>query len=81
MGHPYRLAALFNLATAKFISCRANGTYLDLDIPITLFQHALDLRPTGHLYWPITQLHVAMSLLSRFVKRGFQWILTSLKSC
>ncbi|KAG1736958.1 hypothetical protein EDB19DRAFT_1004942 [Suillus lakei] len=48
MDHPCHPAALFNLATAKFVSCQVNGTYLDLDIPISLFQDALDLRPTGH---------------------------------
>ncbi|KAG2151667.1 CHAT domain-containing protein [Suillus bovinus] len=69
--HSYRPAALFNLATAKFISCQANGTYLD-DIPISLFQDALDLRPTGHADRPITQLHLAVALLFRFAKRGFQ---------
>ncbi|KAG1783385.1 CHAT domain-containing protein [Suillus placidus] len=72
MNHPCRPAALFNLATAKFVNCQANGTHADLDIPVSLFQDALDLRPTGHLDRPITQLHLAISLLSRFVKRGFQ---------
>ncbi|KAG2151665.1 CHAT domain-containing protein [Suillus bovinus] len=71
MHHFYRPAALFNLATAKFISCQANGRYLD-DIPIHLFQDALDLRPTGHADRPITQLHLAIALLFRFAKRGFQ---------
>ncbi|KAG1786712.1 uncharacterized protein HD556DRAFT_1505337 [Suillus plorans] len=66
-GHP-----LFNLATAKFTSCKANGRYLDLDVPISLFQDALDLRPTGHPDRPTTQLHLAIYLLSRFAKRGFQ---------
>ncbi|KAG2336891.1 hypothetical protein BDR05DRAFT_1005489 [Suillus weaverae] len=72
MDHPCRPAALFNLATAKFVNCQANGTHADLDIPISLFQDALDLRPIGHLDRPVTQLHLAISLLSRFVKRGFQ---------
>ncbi|KAG1852138.1 hypothetical protein DFJ58DRAFT_746170 [Suillus subalutaceus] len=40
--------ALFNLATAKFVSCQTSGSYPDLDDPISLFQDALDLRPTGH---------------------------------
>ncbi|KAG1904386.1 uncharacterized protein F5891DRAFT_1184598 [Suillus fuscotomentosus] len=66
----YRPAALFNLATAKFINCQAN-TYLDFNIPISLFQDALDLRPTGHPDRPTTQLHLAISLLSRFAKQGF----------
>ncbi|KAG1748294.1 CHAT domain-containing protein [Suillus paluster] len=70
--HPCHPAALFNLATAKFISCQANGTYLDLDIPISLFQDALDMRPTGHLDRVIIQLHLAIALLSRFVNRGSQ---------
>ncbi|KAG1870462.1 hypothetical protein C8R48DRAFT_770909 [Suillus tomentosus] len=69
-NHSYRPAALFNLATAKFIHCQAN-TYLDFDIPISLFQDALDLRPTGHPDRPTTQLHLAISLLSRFAKQGF----------
>ncbi|KAG1850853.1 hypothetical protein DFJ58DRAFT_729144 [Suillus subalutaceus] len=50
----------------------SSQTYLDLDIPVNIFQHALDLRPTGHPDRPITQLHLAMALLPRFVKRGFQ---------
>ncbi|KAG1724867.1 CHAT domain-containing protein [Suillus lakei] len=72
IDHPYRPAALFNLATAKLVSCQANGTYLDLEIPLSLFQDALDLRPTGHPDRPITQLHLAIALLSRFAIRGFQ---------
>ncbi|KAG1788521.1 CHAT domain-containing protein [Suillus variegatus] len=72
MDHPYRAAALFNLATAKFIRCQANGAHVDLDIHISLFQEALDLRPTGHPDRPITQLHLAIALLSRFAKQGFQ---------
>ncbi|KAG2742453.1 hypothetical protein P692DRAFT_20750443, partial [Suillus brevipes Sb2] len=74
MDHPYRPAALFNLATATFISCQAEGRHLDLDldIPISVFQDALDLRPTGHPDRPVTQLHLAIALLSRFAKRGFQ---------
>ncbi|KAG1747620.1 hypothetical protein EDB19DRAFT_1630783 [Suillus lakei] len=72
MDHPYHPAALFNLATAKFVSCRANETHPDLDIAITLFQNALDLRPTGHPDRPITQLHLAIALLSCFAERGFQ---------
>ncbi|KAG2141110.1 CHAT domain-containing protein [Suillus clintonianus] len=66
------LEPLFNLASAKFVNCQVNGTYLDLDIPICLFQDALALRPTGHPDRPTTQLHLAISLLSRFAKRGFQ---------
>ncbi|KAG2156443.1 TPR-like protein [Suillus bovinus] len=72
MDHPCHPAALFILATTKFISCQANGTYVDLDVLIPLFQEALDLRPMGHPDQPITQLHFAISLLSRFAKRGFQ---------
>jgi tetratricopeptide (TPR) repeat protein len=72
MDHPCRPAALFNLATAKFLKCQADGKHLDLDIPIALFEEALDLRPTGHPDRPITQFHLAVSLLSRFRKRGFQ---------
>src|SRR6267154_1566499 len=72
VDHPCRSVALLNLATAKFISCQANGTYLDLDIPISLLQEALELRPTGHPDRPVTQLHLAIALLSRYSKRGFQ---------
>src|SRR6267154_1698944 len=72
VDHPCRSVALLNLATAKFISCQANGTYLDLDIPISLLQDALYLRPTGHPDRPVTQLHLAIALLSRYSKRGFQ---------
>ncbi|KAG1842271.1 CHAT domain-containing protein [Suillus subalutaceus] len=70
--HPCHTAALFNLATAKFVSCQADGRHLDLDIPINLFQDALDLRPADHPDRSITQLHLAIALLSRFMKRGFQ---------
>ncbi|KAJ8584727.1 TPR-like protein [Rhizopogon salebrosus TDB-379] len=49
-----------------------NGTYLDLDHPISLFHDALDLRPIGHPDRPTTQLHLAIALLFRFAKRGFQ---------
>src|SRR6267154_3665885 len=72
VDHPCRSVALLNLATAKFISCQANGTYLDLDTPISLLQDTLDLRPTGHPDRPVTQLHLAIALLSRYSKRGFQ---------
>ncbi|KIK33641.1 hypothetical protein CY34DRAFT_813494 [Suillus luteus UH-Slu-Lm8-n1] len=72
IDHPYRPAALFNLATAKFLSCQVDGRYLDLDIPISLYQDALDLRPTSNPDRPVTQLYLAISLLSRFAKRGFQ---------
>ncbi|KAG1869355.1 hypothetical protein DFJ58DRAFT_723206 [Suillus subalutaceus] len=72
MDHPYRPAALLNLATAKFVSCQADGRHLDLDIPINMFQDALDLRPTDHLDRTITQLHLAIALQSCFAKRGFQ---------
>ncbi|KIK47187.1 hypothetical protein CY34DRAFT_9210 [Suillus luteus UH-Slu-Lm8-n1] len=30
------------------VASGSSQTYLDLDIPVNLFQHALDLRPTGH---------------------------------
>ncbi|KAG1765047.1 CHAT domain-containing protein [Suillus placidus] len=72
IDHPYRPAALFNLATAKFVSCQADGRHLDLDIPINLFQDALNLHPTDHPDRIVTQLHLAIALLSRFAKRGFQ---------
>ncbi|KAG2156326.1 CHAT domain-containing protein [Suillus clintonianus] len=63
IDHPCHPAALFNLASAKFVNCQVNGTYLDLDIPISLFQDALALRPAGHPDRPTTQLHLAISLL------------------
>jgi hypothetical protein len=72
MNHLYCPAVLFNLATAKLVSCQADGRYLDLDIPINLFQDALDLRPIDHPNRTVTQLHLAIALLSRFTKRGFQ---------
>ncbi|KAG1772435.1 hypothetical protein EDD22DRAFT_768362, partial [Suillus occidentalis] len=72
MDHPCRPAALFNLATMKFLSCQADGKHLNLNIPITLFREVLDLCPTGHPDRPITQFHLTVSLLSRFWKRGFQ---------
>ncbi|KIK35080.1 hypothetical protein CY34DRAFT_96709, partial [Suillus luteus UH-Slu-Lm8-n1] len=72
MDHPYRPAALFNLANVKFISCQGEGRHFDLDISISVFQDALDLHPTSHPDRPVTQLHLAIALLSRFAKRGFQ---------
>ncbi|KAG1739760.1 hypothetical protein EDD22DRAFT_328818 [Suillus occidentalis] len=72
MDHPCRPAALFNLATAKFLTCQANETHPDLDTPISIFRDALDLRPTGHPDRPITQLHLAIALLCRFAKRGIE---------
>ncbi|KAG1778190.1 CHAT domain-containing protein [Suillus placidus] len=72
MNHPYRPAALFNLATAKFVSCQADGRHLNLDIPINLFHDALNLRPTDHPDRTVTQLHLAIALLSRFAKLGSQ---------
>ncbi|KAG0702340.1 TPR-like protein [Suillus ampliporus] len=72
VDHPCRPAALFNLATAKFVCCQARRTYPDLDIPISLFQDALDMRPTGHPDRPVTQVHLSMALLSRFTRRSFQ---------
>ncbi|KAG2028682.1 hypothetical protein BDR03DRAFT_882905 [Suillus americanus] len=48
MDCPYRPAALLNLANAKYISGQADGRHLDLDIPVNLFQDALDLRPADH---------------------------------
>ncbi|KAG1791600.1 TPR-like protein [Suillus plorans] len=72
IDHPYHPAALFNLATAKCVSCQADERYLDLDIPISLFQRALDLRATDHPDRSVTQLHLAIALLSRFAKRGFE---------
>lgn len=70
--HAYCSAALYNLATAKFVSCQADGRHLDLDIPINLFRDALDLRLADHPDRPITQLHLPIALLSRFAKRGFR---------
>ncbi|KAG1791602.1 CHAT domain-containing protein [Suillus plorans] len=72
MDHPYHPAALFNLATAEFVSCQADERYLDLDIPITLFQGALDLRAADHPDRSVGQLHLAIALLWRFAKRGFE---------
>ncbi|KAG1797172.1 hypothetical protein EV424DRAFT_513535 [Suillus variegatus] len=72
VDHPYRPAALFNLATAKFVSCQADARYLNFDIPISLFQAVLDSRPTDDPDRSVTQLHLAIALLSRFAKRGFQ---------
>ncbi|KAG2141387.1 CHAT domain-containing protein [Suillus bovinus] len=71
-NHPYRPAALFNVATAKFVGCQADATYLDLDASISFFQGALNLRPTDHPDRTITQLHLAIALFSRFAKRRVQ---------
>ncbi|KAG0708377.1 CHAT domain-containing protein [Suillus ampliporus] len=72
-NHPCRSAVLSNIATARLINCQGNGTYdLDLDVPISLLQDALELRPTGHPDRPVTQLHLAIALVSRFAKRSFQ---------
>ncbi|KAG1830006.1 CHAT domain-containing protein [Suillus variegatus] len=72
VDHLYRPAALFNLATAKFINCQAEGRYLDFDMPISLFEGALDSRATDDPDRSVTQVHLAIALLSRFAKRGFQ---------
>ncbi|KAG1890195.1 hypothetical protein F4604DRAFT_1914748 [Suillus subluteus] len=72
MDHSCHLAALFNLATAKLVSCQVNETYLNLDIPVSVFQDALDLRPPGHPDRLVTQLYFAISLLSCFAKQGFK---------
>ncbi|KAG1843446.1 hypothetical protein DFJ58DRAFT_731562 [Suillus subalutaceus] len=70
--HSYCPAALLNLATAKFVSHKANRRHLDLNIPINLFQDALDLYPTEHPDRTITQLHLAIALQPHFAKWGFQ---------
>ncbi|KAG1735671.1 uncharacterized protein EDB91DRAFT_549383 [Suillus paluster] len=63
IDRPCRPAALPNLAITKFVSFQVNGTYLDLNIPISLFQDALRLRPTSHPDRPVIQLHLAIALL------------------
>ncbi|KAG1871575.1 hypothetical protein F4604DRAFT_2013560 [Suillus subluteus] len=75
MGYPCCAAAEFHLANMKFVNCQAKGIYLDLNIPINLFQDALYFRPTGHPDWPVTQLHLAIALLSLFATRGVKWLL------
>ncbi|KAF9218899.1 hypothetical protein BS17DRAFT_476338, partial [Gyrodon lividus] len=70
-NHPARGAACSNLAMAKFISCQARGAYLDLDVPISLYQDALELRPRDHPDHPSTRLKLAIALLSRFSKWGY----------
>ncbi|KAG0697483.1 hypothetical protein DFH29DRAFT_1021985 [Suillus ampliporus] len=76
VDHSCHPAALCNLANAKFVSCQVNGTYLDLDldldIPISLLQDAINVRPTDHPDRPVTQLQLAIALLTRFAKRGFK---------
>jgi hypothetical protein len=44
----------------------------DLDILISHFQGALELRATDHPDRSVTQLHLAIALLLRFAKRGFE---------
>ncbi|KAG1732587.1 hypothetical protein EDB19DRAFT_1831291 [Suillus lakei] len=56
---------------APLLLCQANGTYLDLDILVALFQDALDLRPTsdpGQTHHPV----LVIALLSHFANMGFQ---------
>ncbi|KAG2129703.1 uncharacterized protein EDB93DRAFT_1265344, partial [Suillus bovinus] len=70
--HPYRPAALFNLATEKLFSYQANGTYLDLDIPVSLFQDVplviqTDLSPNSILPF---LCNLALILQTRFERRG-----------
>ncbi|KAG1830018.1 CHAT domain-containing protein [Suillus variegatus] len=72
VDHPYRPAALFNLATAQFVSCQAGGRYLNFDMPISLFEGALDSRPSDDPDRSVTQLHLAIALLLRFARRGSQ---------
>ncbi|KAG0694550.1 CHAT domain-containing protein [Suillus ampliporus] len=81
VDHPCRPAALFNLATAKFVGCQASRTYSDLNIPISLFHDALDMRPISHPDRPITQLHLSISLLSRFARRNDAHALDEVISC
>ena len=69
-AHQCRAVALFNLATARLISCQVGITSPDFDIPITLYRDALDLRPVGHPDRPATQLHLARATMSRFLKWG-----------
>ncbi|KAG1831179.1 hypothetical protein DFJ58DRAFT_736713 [Suillus subalutaceus] len=74
MDHNHRPEALLNLAAAKFVSCQADGRHLDLDIPINLFQDALDLCPIDHP--DITQLHPTIALQSHFetgISNGCGW--------
>ncbi|KIJ57596.1 hypothetical protein HYDPIDRAFT_34956 [Hydnomerulius pinastri MD-312] len=69
-SHRGRSAALSNLAMAKFISCQARETHLDLDEPISLFKEALDLRPPHDPDHACTLINLSIALLARFRGRG-----------
>ena len=61
---------LSNLAMAHLILCQTSSAdlYPDVDVPVTLFRDALDLRPVGHLDRLATLFHLAVALLCRFNK-------------
>ena len=65
-----RAVVLFNLATARLISCQVGITSPDFDVPITLYRDALDLRPVGHPDRLATVLHLARATMSRFLHWG-----------
>ncbi|KIJ65765.1 hypothetical protein HYDPIDRAFT_151374 [Hydnomerulius pinastri MD-312] len=64
--HECRAAALFNLATARFINCQVHGTISELDAAIASYRNALALRPAPFPDRPGTLLHLAQALLYRY---------------
>ena len=64
-AHGCRAAALFNLATARFINYQVDGTISDLDAAIASYREALALRPATLPDRPGTLLHLAQALLYR----------------
>ncbi|KIJ12878.1 hypothetical protein PAXINDRAFT_82068 [Paxillus involutus ATCC 200175] len=68
--HPGRSAALSNLAMARFISCQTRKAYLDLGVPIALYEEALDLRPANHPDRLSTLINFSIALLTRFRRMG-----------
>ena len=59
-----RATALFNLATSEFIRSQVRGTYSQLEVPIKLYEEALELRDSGHPDRPATSLLLAQARLS-----------------
>ena len=71
-GTPCRAAALFNLATAEFITYQSHGTLDDFDTSISLYRKALELRPDDHPDRPMTLLHLAQALLYHYGAAGYE---------
>ena len=68
--HHCRPAALCNLASAYFIRYQTYDEAMELSIPISYYQEALEFRHVGHPDRPATLLRLAKVLLYHFGKLG-----------